>query len=139
MMDNKPLFLLEEELTYKLRGIFIGISKEYGSLFKESIYQNLLKQALHKYDLNFKEYPRIPLFDFKTGNPIGNYYPDFLIEGKIIVEIKSQRDLTEIHVNQLIRYLRSSKYEIGFLVNFGTPKAQIFRRIFTNDQKLFFK
>jgi GxxExxY protein len=129
--------LMEEELSFKLRGIFIDISKNYGCYYKEKIYQNLLRQEFRKNMLNFFEHPKITIFDFNTGNSIGHIYPDFLIQEKIIVEIKAQQELNQSSVNQLTKYLRTSKYELGLLVNFGTPKAQVFRRIYTNDRKIF--
>ena len=138
MVNNKrPLFLLEEELTYKLRGIFIEISRTHGYSYKEKVYQNILANKFKNYKINFVQYPFIPVINTETGNLIDKYIPDFLVENKIIVEIKAQRYITNIHINQLVRYLYSTKYEIGFLVNFGSPKVEIIRRIYTNDRKPF--
>ncbi len=135
--NNRPLFLLEEELTYKLRGIFIEISKKHGFSYKENIYQELLIEAFQNDHLGLRSKPKIPVYSFETGKFIGNYYPDFVVEDKIIIEIKSQSQIFNNHINQLIRYLSTTKYEIGLIVNFGTPKVEIIRRIFTNDRKPF--
>lgn len=135
--NNRPSFLLEEKLTYKLRGIFIEISKEHGCLYKEKVYQKLLKEAFKNKGIKSVSHPRIPIYNIETGKFIEYYYPDFLIENKIIVEIKAQSQILNIHINQLIKYLNSSKYEIGLLANFGTPKIQTIRRIYTNDRKPF--
>lgn len=138
MMENsKPLFLLEKDLSYKLQGLFIAISREHGHLYKEKVYYNILKNKLKGNGLTFVQNPRIAIYDLKSGEIIGNYYPDFLIENKIIIEIKAQNQILDTHINQLIRYLNSSKYEVGYLVNFGTPKAQIIRRVYSNQRKLF--
>lgn len=137
-MENtykKPL--LEEGLTYKLRGIFFKIGHENGFLYKEKAYQNILMQQLANNNINFINKPRIPIFNPIDGKFISNYYPDFLIENKIIIEIKAQNQLLDTHINQLMRYLNCSKYEIGLIVNFGLPKVQIIRRIYTNDRKPF--
>jgi len=61
--------------------------------------------------------------------------PDLIIEDKIIVEIKSVKNILESYISQLVKYLEFSKYEIGYLVNFGTLHTEIIRRIFTNDRK----
>jgi len=137
MEDKRPLFLLEEKLTSKLIGIFIEISKENGFSYKEYIYQRLLSNKFLKDKIKFVSQPKIPLYCVTDGEYLGNYYPDFLIEGKIIIEVKAQGQIFNNHINQLIRYLSSTEYEIGLIVNFGTPKAQFIRRIFTNDRKAF--
>ena len=59
------------------------------------------------------------------------------MEDKLIIEIKSSRFTTRIDEKQLYYYLRNSKYEVGFLVNFSTPKLYIKRIIYTNDRKPF--
>lgn len=129
--------LLYEKLTYKLRGIFFKVNQEHGHLYKEKVYQNLLRQEFVKNQIKFIINPRIPLFNSFDGKYIGNYYPDFIIEDKIIIEIKAQNQIQDTHINQLIRYLKCSNYEIGLVVNFGTPRAEIIRKIFTNDRKPF--
>lgn len=58
------------------------------------------------------------------------YEPDFIIEDKIIVEIKSMLLMPEVIENQLYYYLRGTNYKLGYLVNFGTEKIDIRRRIY---------
>ena len=137
MVNKRPSFLLEEELTYKLRGIFIDISREHGFSYKENVYQELIIERLQNKKIKFISHPRVPIYNPETGGFIGNYYPDLVVEDKIIIEVKSQSQIFNNHINQLIRYLSSTKYEIGLLVNFGTPKVQIMRRIYTNNRKPF--
>ena len=88
-------------------------------------------------NIKFESCPKILLYHFRTGQVIGNYFPDLIIDNKIIIEIKAQNQIFNNHVNQLIRYLSLTKLEIGFIVNFGTPNVQIIRRIYTNDRKPF--
>lgn len=135
--NKKPSFLLEEKLTYRLRDIFIEISKKHGYLYKEKVYHKLLIEKFNLNNICFTSYPKITVYHNIIRKIMGNYYPDFLIENKIIVEIKAQSHISNNHINQLIRYLNTTIYEIGLIVNFGTPKAQIERRIFTNDRKPF--
>lgn len=138
MMVNKgPLFLLEEELTFKLRGIFIEVSRNYGYSYKEKVYQNILSKKFKVHKINFAQYPIVSVMDIEDGDQIDKYIPDFLVENKIIIEIKAQRYVASSHIDQLVKYLHSTKYEIGFLVNFGSPKVEIIRRIYTNDRKSF--
>ncbi len=63
------------------------------------------------------------------GENVGIYEPDFIIEDKVLVEIKAVPMLTKLFDTQLYYYLKGTKYEVGFLVNFGAEKLQIKRRI----------
>ena len=58
----------------------------------------------------------------------GDYVCDMLIEGQIILELKSVKDLDENHVAQCLNYLHGTGLRVCLLINFGKPKAEI-RRI----------
>jgi len=130
--------LLHGELTYKLRGLFFDIRNTYGPGQKENIYSNLLVEALKENKIPFEKEKFINIYT-PNGKLAGTYKPDFIIDDKIITEIKSSRLTTRIDEKQLYYYLRNSKYEVGFLVNFSTPKLYIRRVIYTNDRKPFLK
>ncbi|HBI33736.1 MAG TPA: GxxExxY protein [Candidatus Moranbacteria bacterium] len=133
-MTNK---LLEEELSYKVRGCFYGVANKYGKGLKESIYQKALEEEFEKVGVDFQGQKRIDIFSVETGKKLGTYVPDFVVGDKIIVEIKAT-DFTRIgDMNQQRSYLKASKYEISYLVNFGTKELEIKRSICTNDRKSF--
>lgn len=131
--------IIEKELSYKIRGILIDISKKYGYLYKEEFYHNALKEELNDSGMDFVSQPKINICSIKSGKVLSKYVPDFLIENRIIVELKAQPYLIAETVKQLDQYLKASKYEVGLLVNFGEPTANIVRRIYTNDRKYFIK
>jgi len=141
-MQTKKSFnkvnLLESELTYKVRGVFLNIASKYGNKFKENFYHNLCKEYFINRQIKFSSKNKILLRSEDTGKVLDFYIPDFIIKDKILVEIKAQHQVLESHTDQLLKYLSVSKYEIGFLVNFGSVKVQILRRIFTNDRKRIF-
>jgi len=128
--------LLHKELSYKLRGLFFNIRNTYGPGQKENIYQNLFSEVLKENKIPFEKEKYINIFS-PNEKIAGTYKPDFVIDDKIIVEIKSSRYTTKIDEKQLYYYLRNSEYEIGFLVNFSTPTLHIKRIIYTNDKKPF--
>ncbi|MBD3264780.1 MAG: GxxExxY protein, partial [Candidatus Omnitrophica bacterium] len=64
------------------------------------------------------------------GEPVGIYQPDFIIEDKAVVEIKSLSELLKVNEKQLRYYLRSSKYKVGYLVNFENTPIEIIRRVY---------
>ena len=127
--------MLEEKLSYKVYGIFIEVSKKYGHLYKEEIYHKACQEQFEKENISYVSKPRIDIISLDTGKKLGAYVPDFLVANKIIVELKSLKMLPKAMSDQLEQYLKASAYEIGYLVNFGRPKAQIIRRIYTNDRK----
>ena len=135
MKTDKHGKLLHEDLTYKIRGCFFDIRKQYGPGQKEIIYQRLIKEKLENSNLNVEREKKINVYSEDSGKVIGIYQPDFVIEDKILVEVKSSRFSSQLDEKQLYYYLRNSKYEIGFLVNFSTPKLFIKRIIYTNDRK----
>lgn len=133
--DSSRMTIIEKDLSYKLRGLFIKLSKQYGHLYKEDFYHNALVELLSQDKMPFKSQPRINIHSFETSKVLSTYKPDFLIKDSIIVELKAQPYLDHQSIAQLDQYLKASKYELGFLVNFGEPKANIIRRIYTNDRK----
>jgi len=71
--------------------------------------------------------PNLPI-SYKGQALSQTYIPDFLVEGKIIVELKSVRKLADEHRAQVMNYLKSGNFRLGLLVNFGHyPKAGIER------------
>ncbi len=128
--------LLHRELTYKLRGIFFQIRNTYGPGQKENVYCNLLEEILKENQVPFKREKSIKIYSLNR-KVVGIYKPDFIVDDKIILEIKSSMITPKVNEKQLYYYLRNSKYEVGFLVNFSTPKLFIRRIIYTNDRKPF--
>jgi len=128
--------LLHNELTYKLQGLFFEIRNTYGPGQKENIYNNLLAEALKENKIPFEREKFINIYT-PNGKVAGTYKPDFVIDDKVIIEIKSSRYTTRIDEKQLYYYLRNSKYEIGLLVNFSTANLYVKRIIYTNDRKPF--
>lgn len=127
--------ILEKELTDKLVGIFIEVSKKYGHMHKEKIYQKACEEYLEKSNISFQSQPRIEVTSLDTGEKMGTYVPDLLVDDKVIIELKAHNFLPKKLLKQLEQYLKASKYEIGYLVNFGKPKVDWYRRIYTNDRK----
>ena len=102
--------LLEKELSYKIQGCIFNVSNNYGKGLKEIIYQKALEEELKREGLNFESQKRINIYSFESGKVFGTYIPDFLIEGRVILEIKA-----------------------------CTERLDIRRSIYTNDKKSFFK
>lgn len=138
-MNTDKHGLLHADLTYKVRGCFFKIRKEYGLGQKEIIYHRLLKEALKTIGLAVEAEKKINIYSADTGKVVGIYQPDLVVEDLVVIEVKSSRFSSVTDEKQLYYYLRNSKYEIGFLVNFSTAQLLIKRIIYTNDRKPFLK
>ncbi|MCX6765655.1 MAG: GxxExxY protein [Candidatus Moranbacteria bacterium] len=138
-ITNDTNKILEKELCYKIQGCIYNVSNKYGRGLKENIYQKALAEEFAKNNLTFNEQKRINIFSFDTGKKLGTYIPDFLVENKVIIEIKASNFTMKQDIEQQRSYLRISEYEIGYLVNFCTPKLEMKRSIYTNDKKPFIR
>ena len=101
-----------------------------GPVFKESVYQKALSKQFELSGLNYKAEPVIPIYFL--GEKVGIYKPDFLVENKVLVEIKVLPLLGLREERQLWYYLKGTDYKIALLINFGSSKLQIKRWIYDN-------
>lgn len=139
MNTNQHKKILYKELSYIIQGCFFELRKEYGPGQKETIYTNLLIECLQSKNIAVEKEKSVKIYSSKTGEIMGSYKPDLIVDDKVIVEVKSSSFTTQKDEKQLYHYLRNSKYEVGYLVNFSTKKLYIKRIIYTNDKKPFLK
>jgi GxxExxY protein len=96
----------------------------------ESAYEAALLYEIEKTGLNVKSQVALPMIYETIRVDIG-YRLDLLIEGKIVIELKSVETLLDVHHKQLITYLKLSGLKLGLLVNFNTDdiSKSIFRKV----------
>lgn len=90
----------------------------------EKIYENALALRLRRLGLAVEQQHPLRVFD-EDGTLLGEFFADLVIDGRLIVELKAVRAISDEHVAQLLGYLRSSRVETGLLVNFGAPVFSI--------------
>jgi len=134
-MVEKQVDLLHKELSYAIRGAAIEVKKNYGTGHKEVLYQRAFAEELSLRRIKFEREKPIKIYSPKTKKVIGSYQPDFIIENKIIVELKALEQMPQKMMDQLYSYLRNSEFELGFLINFRSDGVDIKRIIYTNDRK----
>ena len=120
-------FLYERE-SYKIRGACFEVWKELGSGYKESIYHKALAKEFKERKIPFEDEKSINVI--YKGEKVGVYRPDFIISNAIIVEIKATPFLAKEDEKRFWHYLRGSEFKLGFLINFGSKKLEIRRRIY---------
>ena len=119
--------LLFKDESYQIRGAVFEVYREMGCGFLEAVYQECLQKEFVRQSIPFIPQPNLELF-YKQEKLEQIYRPDFICYGKIIVELKAVKELTDEHRAQLHNYLKATGLQLGFLVNFGHyPKATIER------------
>jgi GxxExxY protein len=124
--------LKHADLTEKLIGIFFNIHDELGHGFLESVYEQAFSVVLAENNIFFQRQMAVPVWFH--GQQIGEFRADLLVDGKVLVELKTGRDIEPAWEKQLLNYLRATDVEVGLLFNFG-PNAQFKRYAFENDRK----
>lgn len=108
----------ENDISYKIRGAIYDVYNELGSGLFESIYQAALQVELLNRGLDVQREVSIPIL-YKGKNLDLDFKTDFLVENKVIVEIKSVKEIEAVHHKQLLTYLKLSNLKLGILVNFN--------------------
>jgi GxxExxY protein len=117
-MEDK---LIHGELSYELMGIIFNVHNELGGGMKEKYYQRAIEKALDEENIFYKSQITVPI-NYEDYN-IGYYRPDFIIENKIVLEIKSGFGFSKGDLDQIYQYLRKTGYELGILVVFSEKKG----------------
>ena len=111
--------MTENELAAKVFEFGLKIHRTLGPGLLESSYQECLFYELLKEGLRVEKQKALPLVYEEVKLEIG-YRIDLLVEGKLVVEIKSVDALAEIHFAQVLTYLRLSNCKLGLLINFNS-------------------
>ena len=100
--------------------------------YQELIYHRCLIIEFRKIALSFLNEIALPIFYDEIE--IGKRRVDFLVENKVVVEIKAQSELMDTHLAQALNYLEALNLEIGLLINFGSKSLEV-RRLINNKYK----
>lgn len=128
-MDKKDK-VIYPELSYRIVGCLFEVYKELGSNHKEKFYQKAIRREFESKKIKFQE--QLPIKLNYKGKAIGINFLDFLIEDKIILEIKTGRFFRKNHFEQVLDYLKSSNLKLGIIANFKKDGVQCYRIL--NDE-----
>jgi GxxExxY protein len=98
----------------------------------EKVYENALAHRLRKAGLDVRQQRPIQVYD-EDGTLIGDYLADLLVEGVLIVELKTAKALAPEHEAQVLGYLKASRLEHGLLINFGSYKFEIRKFVWNSN------
>ena len=118
---------LDSELTRSIIGAAFEVHNILGAGFLEKVYRNALTKELKLQGHQTESEAKIPVY--YKDELVGDYYADIVVDGRVTLELKALSKLTSEHEAQLLNYLKATGYKIGLLLNFGTNKVQVKRRI----------
>lgn len=121
-----------DEITGKVVGCFYEVYNVLGHGFLEKVYSNALACEFERAGLNFvKEFPINVSY---KGDSVGDYFADFLVEGEVVVEVKSMIGVGNVHNAQVLNYLKATGKDVGLILNLG-KSAEVKRVIFESARK----
>ena len=126
---NLPFY----ELTQRIIGASFEVHKFLGNGFPEVIYQRALALEFGRLNISFKREIEKKLF-YKDFQLIGKRRADFIVDDKVLVELKAVGEIQNSHIAQTLNYLKAFRYEIGLLINFGAPSLE-FKRLILSSKR----
>ncbi|NQU67196.1 MAG: GxxExxY protein [Candidatus Marinimicrobia bacterium] len=127
MNSTKP-DLKYSDITEKIIGSSFDVHSFLGNGFQEVIYQRALAWEMTQKGLSFAREIEQDIFYKDLPEPIGKRRADFVVEEKVLVELKAIIELEDVHLAQILNYLKAYKLEVGLLINFGS-KSMTFKRL----------
>src|SRR6187399_2243583 len=101
-----------KDITEKIIGCAFEVHKFLGNGFQEVIYQRALSIELKNIGLDFERELEQPIFYKDYPEEIGTRRADFVVEGKVLIELKAVISIEEVHVAQILNYLRAYRFEV---------------------------
>ena len=132
-MKIQPTILQQE--GYDLMAAAFEVYNEQGFGLLEEIYQECLEIELETRGITFT--PKQELVVFYKGRRLKKkYVPDLFVFGKIVVELKAVQQLAPEHEAQLMNYMRITKTQVGYLLNFGHKDKLEWKRIIITEDRI---
>lgn len=112
-------YMSENEISFVVRGCVFKVYNTLGPGLLESAYEAALAFEMEKGGLTVVKQVPLPMV-YETIRMDQGYRIDLVVNGKVIIEVKSVETLMDVHHKQLITYLRLSGLKLGLLINFNT-------------------
>ena len=108
---------LDEELTERIIGAAYAVHNVLGHGFLEKVYHNAFAIELRKSGFSIESEKAFVVY--YDGVKVGGYFADIVVDGKVIVEVKSADGYDKVFDAQLLNYLKAAEMKVGLVVNFG--------------------
>lgn len=117
----------EEKLTESIIGAAIRVQNGLGTGFLEKVYENALTHELRKSGLHVLQQASLKVHYDQIV--VGEYVADLIVNDRVLIEIKAIKALDSVHEAQLLNYLKTTGIRVGLLLNFGSTRLGIKRRV----------
>lgn len=118
--------ILYPELSYMLMGLLFEVHNKLGTKYQEKHYQRAIEIKLKELSIPYKKEAQIKI---KFGNDeLGEFFLDFIVDDKIVLEIKKVWKITQDDIKQVLRYLKATQAKLGIIANFQHNRLE-FRRV----------
>ena len=114
------------ELSYTLMGILFEVHNKLGTKYQEKHYQKAIEIKLKELNIPYKREEKVTIEFGKEK--LGEFYIDFIINDKIILEIKKVWKITQDDIKQVLRYLKATNLKLAIIANFRHKKLE-YRRV----------
>jgi GxxExxY protein len=133
LRDRRKVNMAEKlkygDITGKVLGCGFEVHKFLGNGFQEVIYQRAMAYEMTRAGLAFAREIQQEIYYKDMREPIGTRRADFVVEGKVLVELKAVIQLEDVHLAQVLNYLRAYRLEVGLLLNFGSKSLTYHRLV----------
>lgn len=125
--------IIYKELSYEIVGIMYDVFNELGYGYQEKYYEKAAEKCFLEKNIKYKR--QLPYNILFKGEVIGKFYFDFLVENKIIVELKKGDYFAKRNINQVKEYLKATGLKLAIIVNFTHYGVKTIRILNPNNKK----
>ena len=118
-----------DAISEKIIGAAYKVSNTLGAGFLEKVYENALVHQLRNDGMKIEQ--QRPIKVYYDDVVVGEYFPDLIVAGAVIVELKTAKRIEDIHLAQTLNYLKATRLKLGLILNFGKPRVEI-KRVVNN-------
>lgn len=123
-MEEKILY---KDLSYKIVGLAMEVHNDLGPGFLEKVYENALLIMFEEHGIAARS--QMPIQVYFHGKVVGDYFADIVVDDSIIIELKAQDRIAEIHKAQTLNYLRATQFKLALLINFEKHRLEYERLV----------
>ena len=121
-MDTNEHELFCRDEVFEIVGCAMDVQNSIGHGFHEKPYENALAVELAARGIEFEKQKSFSILH--RDREVGTFVPDLVVFGKVIVDLKSIKRITEVERGQMLNYLRVTDLKVGLIINFSNPKLE---------------
>jgi GxxExxY protein len=114
--------ILHKDLSYRIVGLAMQVHRELGPGFLEKVYENALMIMFEENGIQAQA--QVPLKVHFHGRIVGDYFADIIVGNSVIIELKAQERMLQVHKAQTLNYLRATSFRLALLLNFGKTSLE---------------